>query len=142
MRKTRALVAVGGLLLVSGAARTDELQTRFDGVWTTLIACSAAAGAVPYSYEFASTVTNGVLHGERGVTGMPGWLQLDGRISQDGSADLAAHGLVGKERAAVGERPPGTPYTYRVDARFSETSGTGHRVGGRSCKLSFSRKSS
>jgi hypothetical protein len=140
MHKTLAGLGVYVLLLAVGAARADELPARFDGVWTTVISCAASGGALPYSYEFASTVTNGVLHGERGVKGAPGWLVLDGSILPDGSADLAAHGLVGRERAAMGHRPPGTPYKYRVDAKFSETSGTGHRVAGRTCEVSFNKK--
>jgi hypothetical protein len=141
LRRT-AITACGmcGLVWASGSVRAEEPPARFDGVWVTVLSCAASAGAVPYSYEFPSTVTNGVLHGERGVKGAPGWLQLDGRILPDGSADLSAHGLVGRERAAVGQRPPGTPYKYRIDAQFSESSGAGHRVEGRTCKVSFNRK--
>ena len=134
------LALCGVLLFAAGAARADEPQARFDGMWTTVVSCSVAAGALPYSYEFPSTVKNNVLHGERGVKGAPGWLQLNGRILADGSADISARGLVGKERAAVGERPPGTPYSYHIDARFSDNSGTGHRVKGRTCTVSFNRK--
>jgi hypothetical protein len=136
------IIAVAGLcLLLLGidAARADESPARFDGVWTTVVACAATDGAVPYSYEFSSTVKDSVLHGEHGIKGAPGWLQLDGRIMPDGSAAISAHGLVGKERAALGERPPGTPYRYQIDARFSDQSGTGHRVKGRTCTVSFSR---
>jgi hypothetical protein len=122
-----------------GAARADESQSRFDGVWSTVLSCSAAPGAVPYSYQFSSTVKNSVLHGERGIKDAPGWLQLDGHILPDGSTDISAHGLVGKQRAALGERPPGTPYSYHIDARFSDNSGTGHRVKSRSCTVSFTR---
>jgi hypothetical protein len=128
------------VLLSAVVAHADDAQTRFDGVWTTVVSCSAAAGALPYSYEFSSTVTNGVLYGERGVKGAPGWLQIEGRLLPDGSADLSAHGLVGKERAAIGQRPAGTPYKYRIAAKFSENSGTGHRVESRTCEVSFNRK--
>lgn len=140
MRKVITALGLFGLLFGVGAARAEEPQARFDGVWSTVVSCSASAGALPYSYDFPSIVRNNVLHGERGIKGMPGWLQLDGRILPDGSADISARGLVGKERAAIGERPPGTPYSYRIDARFSENSGTGHRVKGRICTASFSRK--
>jgi hypothetical protein len=136
------IMTVSALFLVLfalGAARADEPQAHFDGVWTTVVACAAVGGAVPYSYEFFSTVKDSVLHGEHGVKGAPGWLQLDGHIMPDGAAAIAAHGLVGKERAALGERPPGTPYRYQIDARFSDKSGTGHRVKGRTCTVSFSR---
>jgi hypothetical protein len=133
-------IGLCGVLFGVSATCADEMQARFDGVWTTVVSCSVAPAALPYSYEFPSTVKNGVLHGERGVRGVPGWLQLDGRILPDGSADISAHGLVGKERYAVEERPPGAPYSYRVEATFSENSGSGHRVKGRTCTVSFSRK--
>ena len=88
MAKFIAVVGVCFVLLGIDAVYADESQARFDGVWTTVVACAAAGGAVPYSYEFSSTVKDGVLHGERGVKGAPGWLQLDGRILADGSAAL------------------------------------------------------
>jgi len=126
-------------LLVAGAAHADDVPAHFDGTWTTVVACSASAGALPYTYEFSSTVSHGVLRGERGVQGAPGWLRLDGHISPDGSAGLAVHGLVGKEWAALGHLPPGTPYKYRVEATFSDNAGTGSRVAGRTCKVSFNK---
>jgi hypothetical protein len=139
------IISVCGLCLLGavgalGASRADEQAGRFDGVWTTVVACATAGAAVPYSYEFDSTVKNGVLHGERGVKGAPGWLELDGHILPDGSASIAAHGLVGHERAALDERPAGTPYKYSVDARFEDKAGTGHRVKGRTCTVTFTRK--
>jgi hypothetical protein len=130
------------LLCAVGAARADEPLTRFDGVWTTVVACAMAGTAVPYSSEFDSTVKNGVLHGERGVKDTPGWLVLDGHILTDGSASIAAHGVVGHERAALGERPAGTPYKYSVEARFEDKAGKGERVKGRVCSFTFTRKSS
>jgi len=141
MHKAIAVLAVYGLLFLAAAGRADEgTAARFDGVWTTVVSCAAYEGAVPYSYEFPSTVKDSVLQGERGVRGAPGWLQLDGRILPDGSSKLSAHGLVGAERAAVGERARGTPYKYQIDATFTGNSGSGHRVKGRPCTVSFSRK--
>ena len=140
MSRIIAALVLCGLLSGANAARADEPQTRFDGEWTTVVTCSASAGALPYSYEFPSIIANGGLHGSRGMKGVPGWLQLDGRVLPDGSATISARGLVGKERAAVGERPPGTPYSYRIEASFSEKSGAGHRLKGRTCTVSFSRK--
>ncbi len=141
MSKIIAAIGLCGVLFAASDMRADEVQAHFDGAWITVVSCSAATAALPYSYEFTSTVRDGVLHGERGVKGAPGWLQLDGRILMDGSADISAHGLVGKERYAVEERPPGTPYSYHIDATFSESTGVGDRVKGRACTVSFSRKS-
>jgi hypothetical protein len=140
MLRSTAILGWCALLFALGAARADEPPGRFDGEWTTLLTCAPAAGALPYSYEFSSTVRNGTLHGERGTRDAPGWLQLDGRIAPDGAAEISAQGLVGSSRAAVGERPRGTPYRYRIDAKFSQSAGTGHRVAGRTCTVSFSRK--
>jgi hypothetical protein len=139
VQKFIATLGLCGLLLAVGAARADAPQARFDGVWTTVLTCAPSPGALPYSYTFSSIVKDSALHGERGVTGAPGWLHLDGRILADGSAGIAARGLVGKEQAAIGERPPETPYSYRIDAMFSDESGTGHRIKGRACTVSFSR---
>jgi|SRR5271170_2685698 len=140
MQKFIVALELCGVLVGIDTAHADEPLAHLDGVWTTVISCTASAGALPYTYEFPSTITNSVLHGERGIKGAPGWLQLDGRILPDGSAPISAHGLVGKERAAIGERPSGTPYRYRIAAKFSENSGTGHRAAGRTCAVSFSKK--
>lgn len=82
---------------------------------------------------------NATLHGEKGEKGKPGWLQLDGRIQSDGSASIYADGLVGAADYAVGRRPAGTRYGYHIDAKFSQTTGTGKRVEGRACSVTFSR---
>jgi len=140
MQKFIVALELCGVLVGIDIAHADEPLANLDGVWTTVISCTASVGALPYTYEFPSTVTNSVLHGERGIKDAPGWLQLDGRILPDSSATISAHGLVGKERAALGERPSGTPYRYRIEAKFSENSGTGHRATGRTCAVSFSKK--
>jgi hypothetical protein len=129
-----------GLLLWAAGAYADEPQGRFDGVWNTVLACAAAGGAQPYSYQFSTTVKGGVLHGERGVRDAPGWLQLDGNVRPDGSAEITARGVVGSASVALGNRPSGTPYTYAIEARFAADSGTGRRTQGRACTVSFNRQ--
>jgi hypothetical protein len=113
---------------------------RFDGTWDTVLSCENAAGALGYSFKFPSVVKDGMLHGQKGTKGKPGWLQLDGKILPDGSANLYADGLVGASEVAVGHRPAGTQYGYHVDAKFTEESGTGKRVEGRPCSVTFARK--
>ncbi len=87
---------------------------------------------------FLSREREGV-HGERGTKGQPGWLQLDGKITSDGVGKFYANGLVGASEAAVGHRPAGTDFGYHVDAKFSGDSGTGKRVEGRPCELTFAK---
>jgi hypothetical protein len=115
-------------------------ENAFDGVWDTVVSCSNSNGALGYSFEFDSTVKNDVLHGEKGVKDQPGWLQIDGNISPDGSASFYVTGRVGAAPFAVGQRPAGTEYGYHVDAKLTTTSGTGHRVEGRPCTVAFTKR--
>jgi hypothetical protein len=114
--------------------------TQFDGLWQTTLSCANSSGALGYSFRFASTIKNGVLHGEKGTAHEAGWLQIDGSLGSDGAADLYVDGLVGASAAAVGQRPAGTAYGYHVAARFSADRGEGHRVEGRPCTVIFTRE--
>jgi len=131
--------------LVTAIAASGVLPARaadrpFDGAWTTVLSCENTDGALGYSFKFVSTVKDGVLHGERGTSGKPGWLQIDGKIAPDGQAKLFADGLVGASETAVGRQPKGTSYSYHIDAKFDGDSGTGKRVEGRACSVEFQKK--
>jgi hypothetical protein len=134
----RGCAAILAISITSAIARADDHP--FDGPWDTVLSCENAAGALGYSFKFISSVKDGVLHGEKGTKGKPGWLQLDGKILPDGSANLYVDGLVGAAETAVGRRPAGTEYGYHVDAKFSGRSGTGKRVEGRPCSVEFTKK--
>jgi hypothetical protein len=153
MMKTRPvkLAALSALVsstvlsaLVSGAvslaAPAESDVDRFDGEWTTVLSCPNSNGALGYSFEFPSLIKDGVLHGEKGEHGSAGWLQIDGKVMLDGSADLYAKGLVGAAQFAVGRRPAGTEYAYHLSVEFTGTSGTGHRVEGRPCTVAFTKR--
>jgi hypothetical protein len=113
---------------------------QFDGLWQTTLSCENSNRALGYSFRFASTIKNGVLHGEKGTAHEAGWLQIDGSLASDGAADLYVNGLVGASAAAVGQRPAGTAYGYHVAARFSADRAEGHRVEGRPCTVIFTRE--
>jgi hypothetical protein len=121
-------------------ARADEPSRRFDGVWDTILSCVNSNGALGYSFQFPSIVKDDVLHAEKGTKGEPGWLQLDGKILRDGSANLYANGLVGAAQYAVGQRPAGTAYGYHLEAKFSDGSGQGSRLEGRHCTATFTKR--
>src|SRR5579862_9033813 len=93
----RAVVLVSLWALSGTGARADETagNRQFDGLWQTTLSCANSNGALGYSYRFASTVKNGVLHGEKGTAQKAGWLQIDGSVGSDGVADLYVEGLVG-----------------------------------------------
>jgi hypothetical protein len=138
--KSLAVLALSMLFVSPGSAAADDRRHRFDGVWDTVLSCPNSNGALGFSFRFDSHVADSVLHGEQGARGAPGWLALDGRIADDGTANLYADGLVGAAAFAVGQRPAGTRYGYHLDVRFGETDGTGHRIEGRPCAVSFTRK--
>jgi hypothetical protein len=125
------------------SAQADEKAgstLQFDGLWQTTLSCENSHGALGYSFRFASTIKNGVLHGEKGTAHEAGWLQIDGSLNSDGAADLYVDGLVGASAAAVGQRPAGTAYGYHIAARFLGDRAEGHRVEGRPCTVIFTRE--
>ncbi len=137
-----AAAALGMLPIVfcaGSSACAEEAQGRFDGTWDAILSCPNSNGALGYSFEFPAIVKHGVLHAEKGNKGEPGWLQIDGSIDADGSANLYASGLVGAAPYAVGQRPAGTQYGYHIDSKFTDTTGAGHRVEGRPCTVTFKK---
>jgi hypothetical protein len=139
MRRTIGL-GICIVVICLGAASAEDDAKRFDGTWDTTVSCSNTAGALGYSYQFTSTVKDGVLHGEKGDKGKPGWFQLDGKILPDGTMKLYAKGLVGAEGVAIGHRPRGSAFGYHVEGKFSEKDGSGKRVEGRPCEVEFAKK--
>jgi len=135
-----ALLALAIAMVLSTSVSAAEPDQHFDGAWDTVLSCENTAGAQGYSFKFQSVVKDGVLHGEKGSKGKPGWLQLDGKILTDGSAKIYADGLVGAAEVAVGHRPAGTQYGYHIEAKFSGDSGSGKRVEGRACTITFEKK--
>jgi len=138
------------LLAVAAASATTYAQTadasagsRFDGDWLVTMACptnteeSAARG---YKRQFPARVKDGVLTGEDGTAGGPGWLRIAGTIGADGSARLDARGRTGNPEYAVDHPPQSSPYTFHVEARFDGAHGTGRRIEARVCSFAFDRK--
>ena len=138
----RRMIGLGICIVVIclNAASAEDDTKRFDGTWDTTVSCSNTAGALGYSYQFPSTVKNGVLHGVKGDAGKPGWLQLDGKILPDGTMRIYAKGLVGAKEYAVGRRPAGSAFGYHIEGKFSEKEGNGKRVEGRPCEVTFAKQ--
>jgi hypothetical protein len=137
-----SLSAFGSLCGYADEPSGTTVTPRFDGLWQTTLSCTNSNGALGYSFRFPSTVKNGQLHGEKGTAHEAGWLQIDGVLHSDGTADLYVEGLVGAAPFAVGQRPAGTPYGYHVEARFSVDRAEGRRVEGRPCTVLWTRENS
>lgn len=148
LRTVRAGVARGMLLsgcaVLLGLASTGAhaQSTRFDGTWNVTMVCPPHSGkddAKGYTHHFSGKVVNGELSATRGEEGDPGWHYLHGSIDESGSARLRLEGVVNNPNYAINKAHMGKRYSYRVSARFTETSGSGERATGRVCTFAFTR---
>lgn len=113
----------------------------FDGTWSVNVSCPAHRdGAEGYAVNFDAQVQGGMLRGEHGTPGQPGWLLLRGEITADGRAEMVAKGLTGDPRLAVSRVPAGSEYTYPVKAFFEGKHGVGKRQRLRACVLQFDKR--
>ena len=122
----------------SAAAKSDA--GRFDGTWDVILACSPQEGALGYTYQFTSSVKDGVFHGQYLTDGIAPCLTLDGKINSDGGAVIRANGLTGNPKYTTHDYKKGTPYSYHIDASFADTRGTGKKIEGRACNLTFIKR--
>lgn len=140
MRYARHVLLAVFLLLPPHFSTASDTQP-FDGKWLTSISCANFRDALGFSYQFVSTVKDGLFHGLHGTEGEPGSLQIDGTIPADGKASLYAKGRTGSKEYVPGrDTPRGTEYGYNIDAHFDSSTGTGTRVEGRPCSLKFAKQ--
>ncbi|MGC1461188.1 MAG: hypothetical protein WA802_03235 [Terracidiphilus sp.] len=134
-------------LLAAGATSlwAQAPASHFDGAWTTTMACDASAHMPAYQWTFPSTIASGAFHGQHGVEGGPGYLIVDGPINTDGSAKLHAKGTVQAGKAGIVTELKGNKYDYYIEAKFTDTTGTGTRdkgagILGRPCEFQFTKQ--
>jgi hypothetical protein len=118
---------------------------RFDGTWTTNMSCEASTHMPAYTWTFVSTIANGSFHGQHGEEGGPGYMVIEGTIGADGSAKLHAKGTVQAGKAGLVTQLKGNKYDYYVEAKFTDTTGTGKRdegagILGRPCSFDFTKQ--
>src|ERR1035438_3167354 len=87
------------ILLLSA---TSFAVDRFDGHWFTKLTCPPKGSTSGYTWEFPATIQNSNFIGEHGPAGEPGYLRLEGKIADNGSAKLAANGIVASRQYARG----------------------------------------
>lgn len=140
MRRVAQMLVGCALVCMAGISIGGE---RFDGNWHTKLTCPPKGHTEGYTWEFPSVVQDNNLRGERGTAGEPGYLLIEGKIKEDGSAKLSANGIVASRQYARGiTTHKGQDYSYEVKAQFKETEGTGTRnegLGfvGRPCTFEF-----
>jgi hypothetical protein len=140
MLKALRLLTVSALVLLPGILLAGE---RFDGKWLTTETCPAKGNTEGYTWKFPSVVQDGNFRGEHGTAGEPGYLLIEGKIADGGSAKLSATGIVASRKYARGAfAHGGADYSFNIKAQFKETEGTGTRdeglgVYGRPCTFDF-----
>ena len=131
---------VCALLLLPGVLLPSE---RFDGKWLATVTCPAKGKTLGYKIEVPSVIKDGNFRGERGAAGEPGYLLIEGKIADNGSAKLAATGKVSSREYGTGVfTTQGSDYSYNIKAQFQETHGSGEPdkglgVVGRACPVDF-----
>ncbi len=140
MLKAVRLLPATALMLLPGTMIAGE---RYDGNWQTQLTCPPKGETEGYTWQFPSVIQNSMFHGERGTAGEPGYLTIDGKINEDGSAKLSANGIVASRKYARGVfAHKGEDYSYDVKAQFKDTEGTGAKsqglgIVGRTCVFDF-----
>ena len=142
--KTRTVVWCA-LVCAPILAAAQAPAGHFDGTWTTSMACDASEHMPAYKWTFVSMIANSNYHGQHGEQGGPGYMVMDGPINADGSAKLHAKGTVQAGKAGIVTQLKGNKYDYYVEAKFTDTRGTGTRdVGagilGRPCSFEFNKQ--
>jgi len=84
-------------------------------------------------------VKNNYFVGQYRNTGQSPSMTLDGQIQPDGTASLSARGISGSAEHNIKFAQSATPIAFQVVAKFTGTTGTGDRMGGRGCKFTFTK---
>jgi hypothetical protein len=140
-------VLAGLILLGSGDALAQSVAgERFDGNWLTKLTCPAKGNTEGYTWQFASVIQNSNFRGDHGTAGEPGCLLIEGKITENGSANLSATGIVASRKYARGIfAHKGEDYSYKIKAQFKETEGRGTwdeglGIEGRPCTFEFAKQ--
>src|SRR5580698_11296508 len=136
-----ALRLLAAFALVS-IAENSLASGKYDGGWLTKLSCDAHGETPAYSWQFVSTIKDNNFHGQHSVDGAPGYLVIEGKLADDGSAKLTAKGKVTNSHAHGVFAMKGDNYGYNIKAQFDDAKGTGTRdegagILGRPCAFEF-----
>jgi hypothetical protein len=138
---SRLLRAAGWLiaLIVTLSPAIAQNASPFDGRWNTTVTCKSSKDSA--GVKFVTEVRDGVLGGQAGTEGAPGFLRVDGKVTPAGVGHVYAKGRSMPGDSVSGrELPPGTEYTYYILAKFEGKGGSGNRVEGRACEIKFEKR--
>ena len=127
------------MVALSPAIARAQGAQPFDGRWNTTVTCKSAKD--PAGIKFVTEVRDGVLAGQVGTEGAPGFLRIDGKVTPAGVGHVYAKGRsVAGDSVSGRELPAGTEYGYYIQAKFEGKGGSGNRVEGRACEIKFEKR--
>lgn len=142
-RASSAVLSAAMCVPVFAQSPSAPQTSRFDGDWNVAVTCPSNtedSGAKGYVYRLAGTVRDGLFMASQGAASSPGSLRIEGQLRPDGSGEFQARGRTGDPEYAVKHPSSGTPYSYRINVQFEDTTGTGTRVEARVCNIVFAKK--
>lgn len=134
---------LGAVVLSSAASIAAE---KFDGAWLTTQSCPAKGKMEALVRQIPSVIQDNNLRGEKGTPDQPGYEIIQGKIDENGNANLTVNGILANRTNAHGLfAHKGEPYSYTVKAHFEDAQGKGTRDTGlgiesRPCDFTFAKQ--
>jgi hypothetical protein len=133
-----AAPAVASVAPTAPAVPASADVSRFNGFWLADVSCDKKGDSPAWNNQFLGKIEGGVLRGEFGVAGKPGWTKFDGMIAADGSLQLLQSGLARNDpKSNLNHVPAGTEFSFPFAGRFDASHGSASRVAGRTCHIDF-----
>ena len=128
----------------AGYASGQEIE-KFDGTWDATVVCHPTVvgnrQVKPFAHQMTGVVLKGQFAAVIGTEGKPGWSYLHGPLDSQGNALLRYDTLLSNTALSIDPAlKVGDKITWQATAKFGPVSGSGKRLGGRDCDLSFAKR--
>ena len=124
--------------LQQATSLSNPPTSAFDGNWLVIIQCPDYLKDGGYSQRFKALIKDGILHGEYGTKGKPGWRALEDEIAPSGSASIQEQGLTGHSNSWSA----GLDFSHVLSGEFDGARGTARRLTpkARDCRFAFAKQ--
>ncbi|MBR0868083.1 caspase domain-containing protein [Bradyrhizobium sp. YCK136] len=113
---------------IAALSKPSSTPNRFDGVWIVKEVCEKSGVWPADAYQFAGTIRDGMFHTHYGAVGQADGWTFDGKIQNDGSAEIDVKGLTGKPADDPLHRPSETAVHYKIALKLEGVRGAGIRI--------------
>lgn len=127
---------------IAALTKPSTMGQTFDGVWIIKEVCEKSGKWPANTYQLTGTISEGVFRSQHGLVGQVDSWTFDGKIQNDGSAEIDVEGLTGNPDNDPLHRPSRTPVHYKIALKLEGTRGAGVRVETpRPCRSEWSKLS-